>query len=155
MGPTLRVAMKTLSAGARLIIICGLPGSGKTTRARWLEAHVGAACLDPDEGMAALALDLWDEAARARVEALQWALARTLLSRGLTVAIEWGTWARAERDALRTGARALVLGSCGAPRQRRETFKHSSSNSGECSSQPTKPTAHAWRASTGARSRSC
>jgi predicted kinase len=57
--------------------------------------------------MAALALDLWDEAARARVEALQWELAQMLLSRGLTVVIEWGTWARAERDALRLGARAL------------------------------------------------
>jgi len=107
MGPALHFAMNTLGAGARLIIVCGLPGSGKTTRARRLETHLGAVRLAPDEWMAALALDLWDEAARARVEALQWELARTLLSRGLTVVIEWGTWARSERDALRLGARAL------------------------------------------------
>ncbi|AHG92838.1 hypothetical protein J421_5303 (plasmid) [Gemmatirosa kalamazoonensis] len=99
--------MSTPSSGARLIIICGLPGSGKTTRARQLEAALGAVRLAPDEWMEALALDLYDEQARARVEALQWDLARTLLARGLTVVIEWGTWGRAERDALRLGARAL------------------------------------------------
>lgn len=99
--------MNTLATGARLIIVCGLPGSGKTTRARQLEARLRAVRLAPDEWMAALALDLWDAAARARVEALQWELARMLLSQGLTVVIEWGTWARAERDALRLGARSL------------------------------------------------
>jgi predicted kinase len=99
--------LNTPGAGARLIIVCGLPGSGKTTRARRLEARLGAVRLAPDEWMEALALDLYDEAARGRVEALQWELARTLLARGLTVVIEWGTWARAERDALRLGARAL------------------------------------------------
>jgi len=44
---------------------------------------------------------------RAKVEALQWELAQQLLAQGLTVIIEWGTWARSERDALRLGARAL------------------------------------------------
>ena len=99
--------MSAHDGGARLIIVCGLPGSGKTTRARRLEARLGAVRLAPDEWMEALALDLYDEAARGRIEALQWELARTLLARGLTVIIEWGTWARTERDALRSGARAL------------------------------------------------
>ena len=44
---------------------------------------------------------------RGKVEALQWKLAQDLLVRGLTVIIEWGAWARAERDSLRLGARAL------------------------------------------------
>src|SRR5437879_13217421 len=44
---------------------------------------------------------------RAKIEALQWKLAQDLLPRGLTVIIEWGTWGRSERDALRLGARAL------------------------------------------------
>lgn len=91
----------------RLIIICGLPGAGKTTHAQRLEATVGAVRLAPDEWMDALALDLYDERMRSRVEALQWELARALLARGLTVVIEWGTWAREERDTLRLGARAL------------------------------------------------
>ncbi len=44
---------------------------------------------------------------RAKIEALQWKLAQELLALGLTVIIEWGTWGRTERDALRLGARAL------------------------------------------------
>jgi predicted kinase len=57
--------------------------------------------------MGAISLDLYDEERRAKIEALQWGLAQQLLALGLTVIIEWGTWARAERDALRLGARAL------------------------------------------------
>ena len=92
---------------SRLIIVCGLPGSGKTTLAKELETRHSAVRLSADEWMDALGLDLWDEARRAKIEALQWQLARQLLSRGLTVIIEWGTWGRSERDRLRTGARAL------------------------------------------------
>jgi predicted kinase len=57
--------------------------------------------------MEALGIDLWDAEKRSRVEALQWKQAQELLERELTVIIEWGTWARAERDALRFGAREL------------------------------------------------
>jgi predicted kinase len=52
-----------------------------------------------------LALDLYDEPSRERIEALQWKLAKDLLSSGLKVIIEWGTWSRSERDRLRLGAR--------------------------------------------------
>jgi predicted kinase len=92
---------------ATLIIVCGLPGSGKTTHARWIEAERNAIRLSPDEWMQALSVDLYDQAARAKIEALQWRLAKELLARCLTVIIEWGTWGRSERDALRLGARAL------------------------------------------------
>jgi predicted kinase len=61
----------------------------------------------PDDWMDSLSLDLYDEESRARIEALQWKLAQALLALGLTVIIEWGTWARSERDALRLRARAL------------------------------------------------
>ena len=44
---------------------------------------------------------------RARVESLQWSLAQELLRAGATVIIEWGTWAREERDVLRVRAREL------------------------------------------------
>jgi predicted kinase len=90
-----------------LIIVCGLPGSGKTTHAKLLQTRLGAIRFSPDEWMDALALDLYDEARRERIEALQWQLGQELLALGLTVIIEWGTWGRSERDTLRLGARAL------------------------------------------------
>ena len=90
----------------RVILLCGLPGSGKTTEARRLVAERGAVRMCPDEWMAALDIDLWDQPARARVEALQWSLTLDLVRRGLTVVIEWGLWSRAERDVARADARA-------------------------------------------------
>jgi len=94
-------------AGSRLIIVCGLPGSGKTTLARRLETGLGGTRFCPDEWMEALAIDLYDESMRTRIGALQWNLARTLLAQGRIAIIEWGTWGRSERDTLREGARAL------------------------------------------------
>jgi predicted kinase len=99
--------MERSGAGPRLILVCGLPGSGKTTLAKALESKLGAIRFSPDEWMDALSLDIYDEERRGKIEALQWKFGRELLALGLTVIIEWGTWGRAERDALRLGARAL------------------------------------------------
>ncbi|MBV8476607.1 MAG: AAA family ATPase [Acidobacteria bacterium] len=93
--------------GPRLIIVCGLPGSGKTTHAKLVQSKLRAVRFCPDEWMDALSLDLYDEDRRAKIEALQWKLGQELLMLGLTVIIEWGTWGRSERDTLRDGARAL------------------------------------------------
>jgi predicted kinase len=91
----------------RLVIVSGLPGSGKTTLAKTLEEKLRAIRLSPDEWMDALSINLWDEAMRAKIEALQWKLSQELLALGNTVIVEWGTWARSERDTLRLGARSL------------------------------------------------
>jgi predicted kinase len=99
--------MEGIGMGARLIIVCGLPGSGKTTHAKRLAGVRRAIRFAPDEWMNALSIDLYDEGLRAKVEALQWTLAQELLAQGVTVIIEWGTWARSERDTLRLRARAL------------------------------------------------
>ena len=91
----------------RLIIVCGLPGSGKTTHAKQVEQKLRAIRFSPDEWMQALEINLWESAIRDRIEKLQWKLAQNLLSLGQNVIIEWGTWGRSERDALRLGARAI------------------------------------------------
>jgi predicted kinase len=88
------------------MVVCGLPGSGKTTLAGRLAAARGAVRLCPDEWMEQLGLSLWDLEARARVERLQGVLAHDLLTAGCSVVLEWGTWFRSERDALRAEARS-------------------------------------------------
>jgi predicted kinase len=90
-----------------VILLCGLPGSGKTTLARRLADDLGAVRMCPDEWLRALGIDLWDQAARARVEALQWSQTLDLVRHGLTVVVEWGVWSRAERDVARAGARQV------------------------------------------------
>jgi predicted kinase len=91
----------------RVVLLCGLPGSGKTTVARRLADKLGAIRFCPDEWMSALGVDLFDEPRRARIESVQWNLAQELVQRRVSVIIEWGVWARSERDAVRARAREL------------------------------------------------
>ena len=93
-----------------LHLICGLPGSGKTTLARKLESETGAIRFCPDEWIK----DVWKEKAesegnnfRNAIETLQWKIARRVLRNNLDVIIEWGTWGRNEREKLRDEARSV------------------------------------------------
>jgi predicted kinase len=99
-----------MASSTRLVLICGLPASGKSTLARQLAPEIGAIRLDKDGWTTQLGADLWDEEFRARLEDQLWALSRDLLARGQSVILEWGHWARAERDEKRLGARALGVG---------------------------------------------
>lgn len=89
----------------KLIIVCGLPGSGKTTLARKIEEEQKAIRFCPDEWMETMSLNLWDQNRRERIESLQWKLGQELIKQGLSIILEWGTWGRSERDALRKRAR--------------------------------------------------
>lgn len=100
----------TQRSSARLVLICGLPASGKTTLARELARTVPAIRLNKDHWTTELGHDVWDDEFRARLEAQLWALTQELLVLGQSVILEWGHWARAERDEKRLGARALGAG---------------------------------------------
>jgi predicted kinase len=91
----------------RLIILCGLPGSGKTTFAKRLENELSIVRLCPDEWMADLGIDHHDSVTHDRLEERLSQLALTLLRFGQSVVLEYGFWGRSERDQKRAEARAI------------------------------------------------
>ncbi len=96
---------------ATLYLICGLPGAGKTTLARQIEQIHAAVRLSPDEWIVPILADPTDiperDRLRSPVEALQWDLAKRLLTLGQNVILEWGFWSREERESVRLEAEDL------------------------------------------------
>lgn len=92
------------------MLICGLPASGKSTLARHLAPKLPAIRLDKDEWANQLGADVWDDEFRVRLERQLWGLTQELLAQGQSVVLEWGHWARVERDEKRLGAHALGVG---------------------------------------------
>lgn len=90
----------------RLVIICGLPGSGKTTLATRVADEISAVRLCPDDWMEDMGISLWDAKCRNGLEKRLWKLGQELLLLGQRVVIEFGSWSKSERDELLRGGRA-------------------------------------------------
>lgn len=91
-----------------LYLMVGLPGAGKTTRARELERERRALRLTPDEWMLPLfgASDV--DGARDVLEGRFVWLAHRALATGTNVVLDFGPWGRDERSALRALAARRV-----------------------------------------------
>ena len=101
-----------------LTLMVGLPGAGKTTAARQLEEETGAIRFTPDEWHLFLfGNDFHDPVQHAlhdsrhdRVEELMWSLGKQLLSRGVSVILDYGFWAKSQREEKYREAVALGAG---------------------------------------------
>ncbi|MDG4819371.1 ATP-binding protein [Micromonospora sp. WMMD956] len=86
---------------ARLLLMVGLPGAGKTTRARELAGAHRALRLTPDEWMIPLFDGAQPEGKRDLLEGQLIGLALQALRLGTSVVLDFGLWSRDERSALR------------------------------------------------------
>lgn len=96
---------------ATLHLMVGLPCAGKTTLAKQLEEEYSALRLTPDEWHTRLfGNDVGDEQHDARhtqIESLLWGIAARSLALGVNVILDFGFWAKVEREDFRARARQL------------------------------------------------
>ena len=100
---------------ATLHIMVGLPGSGKTTEAVRLAREYRALRLTPDEWQYHLfgsdfnvTEDNMDHDLRhTKIEELMWKTAKEVLQLGVDVILDFGCWAKEERDCFKQKAHAL------------------------------------------------
>jgi predicted kinase len=86
---------------ATLYLMVGLPGAGKTTRARELAAEHRAVWLSPDVWMLALFGEPEAGSGRDVLEGRLLSVALQVLRTGSSVVLDFGLWGRDERSALR------------------------------------------------------
>ena len=96
---------------ATLHLMVGLPCSGKTTLARQLEETYSALRLNMDDWHTQLfGQDAEEEQHDARhvlIETMLWGIAARVLVLGVNVILDFGFWARSEREDYRTRAAQL------------------------------------------------
>lgn len=78
-------------------LFCGLPGSGKTTLAKRLEAQGRGLRLCTDDWEMELGVDHADTGFHDRLQRLLYGHALTLLNRGVSIILEDGLWTSGER----------------------------------------------------------
>jgi predicted kinase len=96
---------------ATLFLIVGLPGAGKTVRAKELAEEHRALRLTPDEWMIPLFGESMADGKRFVLEGRLITVALQALRLGTSVVLDYGLWGRDERSALRWLARS-VSASC-------------------------------------------
>jgi predicted kinase len=89
----------------------GLPCSGKTTKAKELENELQAIRLTPDEWQVNLfghdTLDPDHDKRHSLIEDMLWQIAARALSLGTNIILDFGFWAKEERDDYRSRAREI------------------------------------------------
>ena len=100
-----------LERATMLHLIVGLPCSGKTTYAKNLEKQINALRLTPDEWQLRLFgqdLEHADHDWRhGTIEDLMWDVAASVLGHDIPVILDYGFWAKVERDDYRSRAKSL------------------------------------------------
>ena len=100
---------------ATMTLLIGLPGAGKTTIAKRLEAERSAIRLTPDEWMGPLFDANEHDGKRWVLESeLLWGVAARALTLGVDAILDYGCWSPGERELFRTrtqdlGARAELV----------------------------------------------
>jgi hypothetical protein len=96
---------------SKLYMLCGLPGSGKTTLARKLEAELPALRISPDDLLEPIFgardyIHQWENynKQRTKMEALLLDIALRSVELGINAILENGFWSREERDMYRAKA---------------------------------------------------
>ena len=96
---------------ATLHLMVGFPCSGKTTLAQKLEHERSALRLTPDEWQVGLfgqdAKEPEHDARHSFIEAMHWTIASRALELGTNVILDFGFWAREEREDYRLRAKRL------------------------------------------------
>jgi predicted kinase len=92
---------------ATLLLMVGLPGAGKTTRAKELAATHRALRLTPDQWMIPLFGDSMADGKRWVLEGRLISVAPQALRLGTSVVLDYGLWSRDERSSLRWLARSV------------------------------------------------
>lgn len=98
---------------ARLFLICGFIGSGKTTMATEVARREKALCLTLDEWVNKLyspeanKIKAFDP--QERVKDVMWQVAVKALALGISTVLDWGFWTKKERDQYREKAEKLGI----------------------------------------------